>query len=373
MIDHRARTPEQTWEAFSGVFERVGITRVAELTRLDRIGIPVFQAVRPLARSLTLSQGKGLSAASARVGAAMESVEVWHAERPSVDHRAPIREVALQLPYNLEALTRSDMIVPIPPARIQDWTTATSLVNGSITVVPTEAIRFDLTLPVWPPRVFDGTTNGLASGNTLIEAQLHGMLEVIERDSVARTLAQYSSSRVTLAARAIDPHTVTGPASRMLEAVWSADCTVTIADMTADWGVATLVCVISSRDTVFRAGGFGCDPDREVALSRAVCEAAQSRLTMISGARDDIDTTLYRHPSALDPLPSELANGEGVGSAFSSVPTAAVCADPSDELNLLVSLLKRRGHMPVAVDLTDSDLGLPVTKIIVPTLTRFDF
>src|SRR5262245_57612072 len=100
-LGYRVCSPEQTWAAFAEAFERVGITRVAELTRLDRIGIPVFQAVRPSARSLTLSQGKGLSVAAARVGAAMESMEVWHAECPRVDHRAPVRDLVAQLPYDL--------------------------------------------------------------------------------------------------------------------------------------------------------------------------------------------------------------------------------------------------------------------------------
>jgi len=36
------------------------------------------------------------------------------------------------------------------------------------------------------------------------------------------------------------------------------------------------------------AAGHGCHPCRAVALSRALTEAAQSRLTMISGSRDDV-------------------------------------------------------------------------------------
>jgi ribosomal protein S12 methylthiotransferase accessory factor len=40
------------------------------------------------------------------------------------------------------------------------------------------------------------------------------------------------------------------------------------------------------------AGGSGLHPNRDVALARAICEAAQSRLSHIHGGRDDI-TNFY--------------------------------------------------------------------------------
>ena len=58
----------------------MGITRLADLTGLDRIGVPVFAAIRPNSRSVATSQGKGLTADAARAGALMEAVERWHAE-----------------------------------------------------------------------------------------------------------------------------------------------------------------------------------------------------------------------------------------------------------------------------------------------------
>ena len=59
----------------------MGITRLADVTGLDRIGVPVFQAIRPLSRSVSVSQGKGLDPDAARASALMEAVETWHAER----------------------------------------------------------------------------------------------------------------------------------------------------------------------------------------------------------------------------------------------------------------------------------------------------
>jgi len=72
---------DQLWAWLEPRLPRFGITRVADVTGLDELGLPVSVAVRPLSRALSVSQGKGLTAAQARVSAAMESIETWHAER----------------------------------------------------------------------------------------------------------------------------------------------------------------------------------------------------------------------------------------------------------------------------------------------------
>src|SRR6266581_2284150 len=68
------------WRRFSPLQRRAGITRIAELTGLDTLGIPVFAAIRPMGLSLSTQQGKGTTALAARVSALMESLETWSAE-----------------------------------------------------------------------------------------------------------------------------------------------------------------------------------------------------------------------------------------------------------------------------------------------------
>jgi len=58
-----------------------GITRLANITGLDTIGIPVWTVVRPLSLSLSVSQGKGITHELATVSGIMESIEVFHAEQ----------------------------------------------------------------------------------------------------------------------------------------------------------------------------------------------------------------------------------------------------------------------------------------------------
>ena len=71
---HRVRTPIETCRIVEPHRKTFGITRVADVTGLDRIGVPVAMAVRPNARSLSVSQGKGVDRDAARASALMESI-----------------------------------------------------------------------------------------------------------------------------------------------------------------------------------------------------------------------------------------------------------------------------------------------------------
>src|SRR5438552_592107 len=70
---HRARSPRATLARMRPLMKRLGITRLACLTGLDAVGVPVWAAIRPNGRSLSTSQGKGLSDDAAAVSALMES------------------------------------------------------------------------------------------------------------------------------------------------------------------------------------------------------------------------------------------------------------------------------------------------------------
>ncbi len=86
--------PEVTWERIRPILRTLGITRVADVTGLDDVGIPVHQAIRPASHTLSVSQGKGVTHELARVSAAMEMIELAHAE--VVDQpvqRGPAREI----------------------------------------------------------------------------------------------------------------------------------------------------------------------------------------------------------------------------------------------------------------------------------------
>jgi ribosomal protein S12 methylthiotransferase accessory factor len=90
---HRLCAPAETFNRISQHFATVGITRIADVTGLDMIGIPVCNAVRPNAKSLSVSQGKGANLLLAKVSAAMEAIELYHAENISPDLTCSYREL----------------------------------------------------------------------------------------------------------------------------------------------------------------------------------------------------------------------------------------------------------------------------------------
>ena len=87
---HRSVTPRDTLRRIAPHLGEFGITRVANITGLDRVGIPVYVAVRPNARSLSVSQGKGVDRDAAKASAIGESVE---AQQPRPETVMPLHDV----------------------------------------------------------------------------------------------------------------------------------------------------------------------------------------------------------------------------------------------------------------------------------------
>ncbi|MDT8913108.1 YcaO-like family protein [Amycolatopsis sp. PS_44_ISF1] len=285
---HRVRRPEDTWAAVEPLLPRYGITRIADVTGLDVLGIPVMMAVRPLARSLTVSQGKGHTPLLARISAAMESIELWHAENVPLDpvHRAtPARE--LGLPYEIAGIVTDEgsLVTERTPL---DWVAATDTHSGRPAPVPWPMVGLPHQVRPWDPPGFLWSTNGLASGNSRAEAALHAIYEVIERDALSRIPRgapwQY-----------LDPGSLDDDVcAPLIDRIRAGGATVRITTVDSRFGVPCFAARVWSQDFPVACGGWGTHLDPHVALSRALTEAVQSRLTGIAGSRDDLPAVYER-------------------------------------------------------------------------------
>src|SRR6185295_8284061 len=85
-----------------------------------------------------------------------------------------------------------------------DWASAEDLLSGQEVWLPASAACLCF------PKLYNSSTNGLASGNHLIEATLHALYEVIERDAVAR-LVEGDRLMIARDCRVIDPGSVRDP------------------------------------------------------------------------------------------------------------------------------------------------------------------
>ena len=85
---HRVKNPSETIENFEDKLRVAGITRITNITDLDRIGVPVFSAIRPTAQegSVSIYAGKGIGESQAKASAMMEGFERYSAEKQSKDN-----------------------------------------------------------------------------------------------------------------------------------------------------------------------------------------------------------------------------------------------------------------------------------------------
>lgn len=341
----RTRDPAETLERVTRRLGDYGITRLADVTGLDVIGIPVVMSVRPLATTLSVSQGKGADLTSARVSAAMEAVELWHAEQavPKPEHQAvPARD--LDLPYEVTDLEQVEGSLLTDRTRL-DWIGAEVLTGGEA-LVPRESVRLDMTGTAWRGHHLSASSNGLASGNTVAEATVHALYEQIERDCTS------AAARARGARAVVAPETVTDPhCAELIARIRAAGGRLDIVDASRErWRPVTcFFCHLRMPDMGTVVGGSGAHRDPAIALSRAITEAAQSRLTFIVGTRDDINPHVY----GLGATEQAVLSAETVPWAAVAGGADAPSATDDEELDRLAALVASvTGSAPMRVDLT---------------------
>jgi YcaO-like protein with predicted kinase domain len=374
---HRVVAPRETLARVRPFLPAMGITRIAVVTGLDTIGIPVVMAVRPNSRSLAVAQGKGWDLDAAKASAVMESVESFHAEHI----RLPLKLASggemqasghhLADPFLLPraAGSRYHPGVPLLWVEGRDWlqNVSTWVPFQLVHTAYTTGMRFDL-------KTFAASSNGLASGNHVLEAVSHAICEVVERDAYFKFSLLSEGEQE---ARRIDLATVDHPQCReLIERCERAGVAVAAWDITSDVGLAAFRCDIICREQdplrrLQAAGGSGCHPVRHVAFQRALTEAAQSRLTSIAGSRDDMPRHDYRHWR--DPLTLErqresiCSRGSRPFTAVSSYERDSLGEDVERELELV----RRAGFdSVVVVDLTQPEFDIPVVRVLIPGTER---
>jgi YcaO-like protein with predicted kinase domain len=365
----RICTPEETWCRIEALLPRFGITRLSRLTGLDRLGIPVWNAVSPNARSIVINQGKGITDIDAKVSAAMEALERAIAGEPLVSTRKASR-------HDIEAAGETCLPLDIFIAAGQDfvsrdetidWLAGRDVVTGQCVWVPRDAVCLDRTNMA--PRFWQ-SSDGLASGNTQDEAILHGLLERIERD--ADRLWRLLPRRRRLAT-AIDPADLADRViDDLLGRIERSELELRVFDITSDITIPTFAAVLGETGIVTRRAplfhdatiGYGAHPSPKRAVIRALTEVAQSRLTYISGARDDLFAETFSHPLAAETIALFTASPSTCKSYISPE------GDAGELLDFCLGTLRAAtGITPIiAVPLSDGSLPVSVVKIVVPAL-----
>ena len=388
----RSVPPSETLSAFDRVRGVVGITRVGDVTGLDVLGIPNVVAIRPSRDPMCNSaySGKGLRFEDALVGAQMEALEV----AVGSDDRVRMIDASWsELDSAGRAAVHPDALIPLPtaPRGLADltveWLPASDLRSGEPVLVPADCVVFRRHGAAGHWKI---SSNGLASGNTVVEATSHAIAELIERDAEShfRVASEYAHlpglmrivvgpPRVAAPDRAGPPVT-SFPLIRLdrlpaeLEAlvvgVRKAGIDVAVRVITSDVEVPTLLCAFHERTPDSRRHlvhyGCGTHPDAFVAARRAITEAAQSRVTAMQGVREDMAAGAI---CPADP-PADWFHPDDPGVELGDLPRATH-ADVRDDLGYMLDALDRAAlDQALAVNLSHDAICFPVVKAVVPGL-----
>ncbi len=356
------------------ILDQVPITRVADITALDVIGIPIFTSVTPMAKDLTTHLGKGTDKEAARVGAVMEALERISAEEFDCK---PEKFTYIEL-LTLGATAADPLSFDLPrtsgyrPDCSFDWVQGWDLVNNRPIWILADLVRSPAS-----EHVLDKVdTNGLAAGFHYDQALRSGILEVIERDAVSQHLFVRRFGPGTerhCVARRIDLASLPPGPKALASRAKDAGLELILEDLTTDLRIPVISCKLLDRAFPATSGpislvaeGWGVDLQAADAATHAILEAFQSRLGLIQGARDSYNQV---------PLSSGAVRGEAnqvqALHDFSTVPEM-VLPDVKAEIEYVIERLEAVGiQQAIVIDLTRRSFCVPVVRVRVPGLSLF--
>ncbi|MET9464244.1 TOMM precursor leader peptide-binding protein [Streptomyces sp. NPDC006544] len=321
------------------------------------------------------SGGKGATATEARASALCEAAERYSSSRqgdelvirdsltglgdaalhPNAYQLFDERQYAGRASWNARQAPFHRVSEPFDPAAATEWTPVWSLTAGVHRLLPTSTLYFD-TGAGGPRDGLWADSNGNAAGGSLEDAVIQGVLELVERDSVA--LWWYNQLRLP----AIDLDAFDEPwLESMRAALARTGRRVWALDLTSDLGIPVVVALCQNtadpaEEFVF---GFGAHFDPRLALRRALTEMVQ-----LLPAPGGSGTALPGQPQ-LFPDPAQTARTPG------SWAYAGRSADLLDDVQYIRTLLESHGMELLVLDQTRPDVGIPVVKTLVPGLRPF--
>jgi thioglycine synthase len=420
----RVKSVNETLEHVTPLCKMIGVTRVCDITYLDKLYIPNYSAVLPGTEDLFwVYSGKGTTNSHAKASALMESIERYCA-LSSKGTRTPIRGTHTELSKSYSKVLHPDEVVE--PTRsdynvnesIIDFLPGFDLLNREEVLVPAELVfsRYSTKFPSINAFLYSHT-NGLASGNVIEEAICQALCEVIERDAVSIADLCTSSipysilERITNSIRKMenknseftqingddfvdDPSIFADtniseitrdfkPLKFLVDRFTNAGINLLVKNITQkDIGIPTFVASSIewiTSDYGYFAIGYGTHLDSRIALVRAITELSQTRALNIQGARDDLKKIQYRQNDEIykrkwqfmPAIPLTRKNDEKVV-MFSEISTY-INDDILDDIKFILNRLKNAGlKRAIIIDLTHSKIGIPVVRAIVPGLETLE-
>jgi ribosomal protein S12 methylthiotransferase accessory factor len=398
---------EKTLMHVSEISRKIGLTRIADITYMDKLYIPNYSCVLPGTEDyIWVYSGKGPTKQHAKVSAIMESIERYSA-LPTNYSRKFITGTFNQLKHSYNLLHPDEVVEPLTfdfqNDMLMDYVEGYDIINKENILVPAALALFRYTPypPSLNPFAFHHT-NGLASGNVVEEAVCHALCEVIERDAIS--LAQLRASAIpfhilykiyqNLRIEGYHINTISKehflddnslypdvkisednffPVTKLINKFKKFNIELIIKDITTNIKIPTfnVACVEwISHDYGYLAEGHGTHPDKRIAILRAITEVSQTRAANIQGARDDLRKIHYNYNNTDDKNAWQFMSSQKTIN-FSDIITYQN-EDILDDINLIIKFFKEVGlNRAIIVNLTNPKINVPVVRAIVPGLETF--
>lgn len=367
---HRAISPQETIKNVKDKLKAAGVTRIAEITHLDRVGVPVYSAIRPSAAegAVSIYAGKGATKDQAKASAMMEAFERYSAEPQE-------SQIENNLVCGLygevgTCIDPESLILPKLPFDSKkselNWIRAVNIRDDKEYLIPADTVFHPCNFENGA-NLFKSNTNGLASGNRTEEAIFHGITEVIERD--AWSLFEVKRNK----APEINLENIENPLiNEIVEKFKDAGIDIKVVDLTSDVEVTTIAAV--SDDTVLKDPalltlGVGTHLDPEIAVLRALTEVAQSRATQIHGTREDTTRAVFMRKAGYERMKRINKHWFGESEEIIEMDDIKNRSGKSfkEDIETSMKLLKKVGFEDVLfVDLTKPEIEIPVVRVIIP-------
>ncbi|MGE4274453.1 MAG: YcaO-related McrA-glycine thioamidation protein [Candidatus Methanomethylophilaceae archaeon] len=368
----RTILPRETLDRVLPLLPKAGLQPLEDITAVDNLGIPVYSISRrdAIEGAGSVYNGKGPTPEQAQASAVMEALERGCAMLRPDD--ALVKATVAEAMESVFALDPRELILPerVLHYVFNDelaWCQGYELLRGEDIWVPANAV-FHPYVPQGDMPLFRYHTNGIAAGNTIEEAILHGILELIERD--AWSIAEFR--RRARADIVIDDESSTS--YQLLRSFQENGVEVHLKDLTSDIGIPTIGAAaddVRTKDPGLLTIGVGTHLNPEVAAVRALTEVAQSRTTHKHGVKvnaklQESNRNLgYDRIKALNRMWYSASERQQALSEMERMDTPYVLDDIEVTLDLLTSVGVDK---VIVVDLTRPELNVPVVRMIVPGL-----
>lgn len=267
---------------------KIGITRVAKLSELIDVGYPVYQATRPNiwdhtgTGMNTGSQGKGSTVIQALLSCLSECIESYAMEpRNPFFIRATFNQLSrAHRVIDPRFFVRSYNCPEISPDEPLLWGEAYCPPLDSAIWTPAESLYYPVSVSAYQTRsAFPRGFNGFAAGTSYLDASIHGLYELLERNAMNGRME--GKCLVHL----IDPASF--PLLSKVKSSLQGDFSVRLFLVQGDDLPKMPVFQCQIRGPLGVLDGWGCCLDFDIAAERAISEAIQCYATVVSGSRED--------------------------------------------------------------------------------------